>query len=199
MKFIDIAFGATLVAFGLGSLAGTAVTAYSLTFRGFLLLLINSRLVAPVRAATALGGIAVMLLIFLNNCVPVALSFAYPLVIGKVRWEPPLRKATANRLLTALSLLTGSLLGFFNLGATLTLVAELRGPAMVMRLVETSWVHAPLEFLFVLVCVAEPLRLALQEKGRENFVKLLRGDASLLFICLIGLLASAAIEVFAGL
>ena len=199
MKFIDIAFGATLVAFGLGSLAGAAVTAYSFTFREFLLHLINSRVIAPVRAATALGGIAVMLLIFLNNCVPVALSFVYPFLIGKVRWEPPLRKATANRLLIAFSLLTGSLLGFFNLGATLMLVAELRGPAVVSRLLVTSVIHAPLEFLFVLTCVAEPLRLGLQNADVDGFVRLLRGDMDLLFICLIGLLASAAIEVFAGL
>jgi hypothetical protein len=199
MKFIDIAFGATLVAFGLGSLAGAALTAYSFTFRGFLLLLVNSRVVAPVRAATALGGIAVMLLIFLNNCVPVALSFLYPWIIGKFRWEPPLRKATANRLLMACSLLTGSLVGFFSLGATLMLVEELRGPAVVSRFLVTSVVHGPMEFLFVLLCVAEPLRLGLRNVDRERFVELLRADLNLLFICLIGLLASAAIEVFAGL
>jgi len=199
MKFIDIAFGATLVAFGVGSLAGAAVTAYSFAFRGFLLLLINSRVVAPIRAATALGGMAVTLLIFLNNCVPVALSFVYPWVIGRVRWEPPLRKATANRLLMAFSLLTGSLVGFFNLGATLMLVEELRGPALVSRLLGTSLIHAPMEFLFVLVCVAEPLRLGLQMVDRDRFVEVLRGDLNLLFICLIGLLVSAVIEVFAGL
>lgn len=199
MKFIDIAFGATLVAFGLGSMAGAALTWYSFTFRGFLLLLINSRVVSPVRAATALGRVAITLLIFLNNCVPVALSFAYPWVIGKVRWEPRLRKATANRLLMAFSLLTGGLVGLFSLGATLMLVEELRGPPVVSRFLVTSSVHGPLEFFLVLLCVAEPLRLGLREVDRDRFVELLRGDLNLLFICLIGLLVSAAIEVFAGL
>jgi hypothetical protein len=199
MKFIDIAFGATLVAFGLGSLAGAALTAYSFTFRDFLVLLINSRVIAPVRAATAIGGTATMLLIFLNNCVPVTLSFVYPLLLGRVRWTPPIRKATLIRLLTAFSLLTGGLLGFFNLGATLTLVAELRGPSMVNGLLATSWVHAPLEFLFVLVCVSEPLRLALRRIGRNEIIRFLRVDANVFFLSLLGLLASAAIEVFARL
>jgi hypothetical protein len=199
MKFIDIAFGATLVAFGLGSLAGTLVTALSPAFREFLLLLINSRVTTPVRAASSLGTVAVMLLIFLNNCIPATLSFLYPLILGRVRWTPPIRKVTLTRLLTAFSLLTGGLLGFFNLGATLTLVAELRGSSTVNGLLATSWVHAPLEFLFVLSCVAEPLRLALRRVDGEEIVGFLRADAGLFFISLVGLLASAAIEVFARL
>jgi hypothetical protein len=198
MKFIDIAFGATLVAFGLGALAGAFVTAFSLTFRDFMLLLINLRIVAPVRAATDLGRLALMLLIFLNNCIPVALSFAYPLIIGKVSWTPPLRASLRNSLLTGFSLLTGSLLGFFNLGATLMLVEKIRGPTLLNALLRTSWVHAPLEFLLVLACVAEPLRLTLRPVNGDEIVRFLRADTKLLFICLIGLLASAAIEVFAA-
>jgi len=199
MKFIDIAFGATLVAFGLGSLAGALITILSSTFREFLLLLINSRVITPVRAASSIGALAVMLLIFLNNCIPVALSFLYPLTLGRVRWTPPIRKAIMIRLLAAFSLLTGGLLGFFNLGATLTLVAELRGPSTVNGLLATSWVHAPLEFLFVLVCVSEPLRLAVRRVDGNEIVRFLRADANLLLISLVGLLVSAAIEVFARL
>ena len=199
MKFIDIAFGATLVAFGLGSLAGALVTALSSAFREALLLLINSRIITPVRAASSIGAIAVMLIIFLNNCIPVALSFLYPWVLGRVRWTPPIPKATMTRLLTAFSLLTGGLVGFFNLGASLTLVAELRGSSMVNGLLATSWLHAPLEFLFVLSCVAEPLRLAVRRVSGDEIVRFLRVDVNLFFICLVGLLASAAIEVFARL
>jgi hypothetical protein len=103
------------------------------------------------------------------------------------------------RLLAAFSLLTGGLLGFFNLGATLMLVAELRGPSTVNGLLATSWVHAPLEFLFVLVCVSEPLRLAVRRVGGEEIKGFLHADANLFFISLLGLLASAAIEVFARL
>ena len=187
------------MAFGLGSIAGALVTAFSSTFRGFMLLLINSRATTPVRAAFSLGSLAVMLLIFFNNCVPVVLSFLYPLILGRVRWTPPIRKVVMIRLLAAFSLLTGGLLGFFNLGATLTLVAELRGIGIVKGLLATSWVHAPLEFLFVLACVSEPLRLAARRLGWDEIVRFLRADANLLLISLLGLLASAAIEVFARL
>jgi len=199
MKFIDIALGATLVAFGLGSIAGALVTILSSTFREIMLFLINSRVITPVRAAFSLGAVALVLLIFFNNCIPVALSFLYPLMLGKVRWTPPIRETSLSRLLAAFSILTGGLLGFFNLGATLALVGELRGSGTVNGLLAASWVHAPLEFLFVLVCVSEPLRLAVRRVQGDEIVRLLRGDANLLFISSAGLLASAAIEVFAHL
>jgi hypothetical protein len=198
MRFIDIALAATLVAFGLGSLAGALLTAFSLTFREFILILIRLRIVAPVRAATDFGRLAIMLLIFLNNCIPVALSFAYPLIIGKVRWTPPLRTSLRNGLLTAFSLLTAALLGFFNLGATLMIIEEIRGTASVNALLQTSWLHAPLEFLLVLACVAEPLRLTQRRANGDEIVRLLRADLKPLIICLVGLLLSAAIEVFAA-
>jgi hypothetical protein len=198
MKFIDIAFGVTLVAFGLGALAGAFVTASSLTFRDFMLLLINLRIVGPVRVATEFGRLSLMLLIFLNNCVPVTLSFAYPLIIGKVSWTPPLRASLRNSLLTAFSLLTGGLLGFFNLGATLMLVQKIGGPTLLNALLRSSWLHGPLEFLLVLACVAEPLRLTLRPRNGDEIVRFLRADTKLLFICLAGLIASAAIEVFAA-
>ena len=199
MKFIDIALGATLVVFGLGSLAGALVTAFSSAFREFLLLLINSRVITPVRTASSLGTVALMLLIFFNNCIPVVLSFAYPLILGKVRWTPPIRKNAMFQLLAAFSLLTAGLLGFFNLGAVLTLVEELKGPSGVNGLLATSWMHAPLEFFFVLECVSEPLRLAVRRISGDEIVRFLRSDGNLFIISILGLLASAAIEAFARL
>jgi hypothetical protein len=198
MKLVDIAFGATLVVFVLGSLAGVFVTIVSPTFRWFLLLLITSRIIAPVRATSVFGRVAVMLLIFLNNCIPVVLSFVYPLIIGKVNWTPPMTEVVRRRLLMAFSLLTAGLLGFFNLGATLTLLATLKGASAVTALLATSWLHAPLEFFFVLTCVAEPLRLALQHVHADEIDRLLGTDVRILVICLLGLLASATIEVFAA-
>jgi hypothetical protein len=101
-------------------------------------------------------------------------------------------------LLTAFSLLTGGLLGFFNLGATLMLVQKIGGPTLLNALLRTSWLHGPIEFLLVLACVAEPLRLTLRPLNGDEIVRFLRADAKLLFICLVGLIASAAIEVFAA-
>jgi hypothetical protein len=198
MKLVDIAFGATLVAFVLGSIGGALLTALSSTFREFLLLLITSRIINPVRATSTFGQAAVMLLIFLNNSIPVILSFAYPFIIGKVNWTPPMTSTARRRLLSAFSFLTAGLLGFFNLGATLTLLATLRGIGAVTALLARSWLHAPLEFFFVLTCLAEPLRLTFREVDMEEVMRQLRTDANLLFICLVGLLASAAIEVLAG-
>jgi hypothetical protein len=101
--------------------------------------------------------------------------------------------------LATFSLLAGGLIGFFNLGATLMLASQLAGSALVSRLLATSWLHASLEFLFVLICVAEPLRLAWQRIEGTAISRFLWADINMLFISLIGLLASAAIEVFAGL
>lgn len=199
MKFIDRAFGATLLAFLTGSLAGALLTAASLSFRESMGFLLNMRAIVPVRAASAVGGVAVMLLVLGNNSIPVVLSFLYPLIIAKVRWAPPLRSPTRNRLLTAFSLLTGGLVGFFNLGATLMLVSEVGGLTLVNRLLSASWVHGPLEFFFVLLCVAEPLRVVGRRSGGNGIVGSVREDLKLLFICLIGLLVSSAIEVFARL
>ncbi len=195
MRFIDRAFGVTLLAFVLGSLAGALLTGISPPLRAFMTLLLNSRTIEPLRAAAALSETTVALLVFANNCLPVALSFLYPLVIIKVRWIPPLKKNVRNRLLGAFSLLTGALLGFFDLGASLMLVSELGGISMLNRLLAISWLHAPLEFLLVLVCVAEPLRIVESRTGKE-ITRLLRADLMLLFVSMIGLLGSAAIEVF---
>lgn len=198
MKFIDRAFGVTLLAFITGSLGGAALTEFSLSFRESIAFLLNTRAIVPLRAASVAGGAAVMLLVFGNNLVPAVLSFLYPLIIAKVRWTPPLQSSTKNGLLTAFSILTGGLVGFFNLGATLMLVSEIGGLALVNRLLSNSWAHAPLEFFFVLMCVAEPIRIAERSAGNEVMGSL-REDLKLLFICSVGLLVSATIEVFASL
>jgi hypothetical protein len=176
----------------LGSLAGALLTALLAPFRNFMAFLLNTRAIMPVRTASAVGDAAVMLLIFANNSVPVLLSFLYPAIIGKVRWSPPLRAQTRNRLFLAFSLLTGGLVGFFNLGATLMLASELGGLTLVIRLLETSWLHGPLEFFFVLLCVAEPSRMVGIRSGGDGIVGSLRGDMVLLLISLIGLLVYAS-------
>jgi len=199
MKFIDRAFGTTLLAFATGSLAGALLIAFSATFRKFMAFLLTARAIAPIRAASTLGGIAVTMLVFLNNCLPVLLSFLYPAIIAKVQWQPPIRDPTRNHLLAAFSLVAAGLLGFFDLGATLMLASKIGGAIMVNRLLATSWIHAPLEFLFVLICVAEPLRVARRRIVGKGIIGSLRGDLKLLFISLLGLLVSAVIEVVVGL
>jgi len=198
MKYVDRAFGGTLAAFLLGSLAGALLTDFFAPLRSFMAFLLNTRAIAPVRAVSVLGDVAVMFLVFANNCVPVVLAFMYPLIIAKVRWTPPLRVRTRNWLFLAFSLLTGGLVGFFNLGATLMLASELGGLTLLIRLLETSWLHSPLEFFFVLVCVAEPSRIVGRRSESDGIVGSMRADMILLLISLIGLLVSASIEVFAG-
>lgn len=199
MKFVDRAFGATLLAFALGSLVGALMIAFFPTFRTLMIFLLTVRAIGPLRAATSLGEVAVTLLVFLNNCVPVLLSFLYPGIIAKVRWVPPIRNITRNRLFAAFSLLVGGLVGFFDLGATLMLASEIGGMSLVDRLMAMSWIHAPLEFLFVLICVAEPLRIARGGTVGKRIVASLRVDLKLLCISLLGLLVSAIIEVIVGL
>jgi len=59
-------------------------------------------------------------------------------------------------------------------------------------------VHGPLELTFVLLCVAEPLRIVLTTDDLEaKLVKRLKGDVRLLQGCVLGLFISASIEVFA--
>jgi hypothetical protein len=101
--------------------------------------------------------------------------------------------------LTGFSLLTGGLIGFLNLGATLMLVLEVGGFGMLNRLVAASWVHAPFEFFFVLISVAEPARIMFNRVDEAGMAGVLGGDLKILLISLVGLLASAVIEVFAGL
>ena len=100
-----------------------------------------------------------------------------------------------NRLLSSFSKLCGFLIGFLDLGATLTVAYTNGGEGLLNKLIATSWFHAPLEFFFVLLAVAEPLRLV----GRSGMLNLVRKDFGLLVICVLGLLVSALVEVFLGI
>jgi len=197
MKYVDRAFAMTLTAFTLGSIAG-AVAVFSIPpFEGFVATLLTVRLLAPVQTAAGFGNTVLILLIFSNNCVPVLLSYLYPIILGRIRWTPPLFSATMRRLLAAYSLLAGFLVGFLNLGATLAWARINGGWMLVDRLVATSWLHGPLEFLFILLAVAEPLRLTSgMERGGE-LVERRNEDWKLFCFCLIGLLVSALVEVLA--
>jgi hypothetical protein len=196
MKFIDRAFAITVAAFALGSVTG-AVAVFALpplnTFVGTLL---TVRLLGPVREASMFGSIALALLIFGNNSITVLLSFLYPFILGKVSWTPAPSLGTMNRLLAWFSGLAGFLIGFFDLGATLGWAWEKGGGLWVYRLLARSWLHGPLEFLFVLLAVAEPLRLTKMKDRRISLVDAVKEDWKLFCICLLGLLASAMIEVF---
>ena len=196
MKFIDRAFAITVAAFALGSVTG-ALAVFALpplnTFVGTLL---TVRLLGPVREASMFGSIALVLLIFGNNSITVFLSFLYPFVLGKVRWTPAPSLETMNRLLAWFSGFAAFLIGFFDLGATLGWAWVNGGGLWAYRLLVTSWLHGPLEFLFVLLAVAEPLRLTKITGGGIALVDTLKEDWKLLCICLVGLLASAIVEVF---
>jgi len=196
MKFIDRAFAITVAAFALGSVTGVLAVSTLPALNTFVGTLLTVRLLGPVREASIFGSIALVLLIFGNNSITVFLSFLYPFVLGKVRWTPAPSLGTMNRLLAWFSGLAGFLIGFFDLGATLGWAWKNGGLLWVHRLLATSWLHGPLEFLFVLLAVAEPLRLTKITGGGIAPVDTLKEDWKLLCISLVGLLASAIVEVF---
>jgi len=97
------------------------------------------------------------------------------------------------------TMLTAFLIGFFGLGAGLAVGWATGGTGRVFSLLQESWVHGPLEFFFVLICVAEPLRLVQGTESDLQVVSRLRDDLQLLLICFLGLVFSAGVEVFARL
>jgi len=90
------------------------------------------------------------------------------------------------------------LIGTFNLGAVLAVGWKIGGFSLLLHLLSTSIVHGPLEFLFVLLSVAEPLRISRfsEADDMERARKRLHDDTKLLLICLLGLFVSAVVEVF---
>lgn len=196
MGILDRALGITLAAFSLGALTGAIVVLSSNLVQSAMLALIQYRLVEPVRNATELGGTVVAVLIFVNNSVPVVLSFLYPVIVGRVAWTPPLSKTRKVRLMTGFSVLAGFLIGFFNLGAVLSLAWLMGGVSLVDSLLSVAWLHAPLEFFFVLLGVSEPLRLVGNGTADLDLVEGVRKDLRLLLVCLFGLLTSSLLEVF---
>jgi hypothetical protein len=167
---------------------------FSLNVREFAVMLLQARMLSPIRAAIKLGDFAVFLLIFLNNSIPAVLSFIYPLAISRIAWTPPLTKRRNFLFLSGYTLVAAFLIGFFSLGAPLATAWVLGGTDMFLSLISGAQVHGPLEFAFVLVCVAEPLRIARVTK--EVAAKRLFDDWGLLAVSIVGLLVSSAIEVF---
>jgi hypothetical protein len=197
MRFIDHASALAVVVFLIGGCTGAILVVLSSNIRELAIILFQARMLSPVRTVSHLGDIAVFLLIFVNNCVPAVLSFIYPLVMAKINWTPPLTERRNFLFLSGYTYAAAFLIGFFSLGAPLATGWVLGGTSMLFSLISTARIHGPLEFAFVLVCVAEPLRIA--RVKREVATSRLSHDLGLLTVSVLGLLASAAIEVFLGI
>ena len=163
-------------------------------FRDAMFGILQVRVLEPIQGAVRVGGWAVVVLIFANNAVPVLLSFLYPILLGRIRWTPPLTRPRRRLLLTGYSFLAALLVGFFDLGASLGSILVERGQSVVISLMRHSWVHGPIEFGLILLCIAEPARIAMREDTGSGIASLNRTDAALLLGCLIGLLAAAVLE-----
>ena len=100
-------------------------------FRAAMIETLRVRVLAPVEAAIVIGGFAIVALIFANNAIPVLLSFAYPILLARIHWTPPLTRSRSEFLLTGYSLLAAYLVGFFDLGASMGSILLERGPAVV--------------------------------------------------------------------
>jgi hypothetical protein len=195
MKYLDRSFATTLVLFLLGSVLGAFLVIMLPLIRGPMISLLQARLVTPVKAASQFGNVALLLLVFLNNSIPAALSFAYPFIIARVDWTPPLTPKKWRLLLSWFSWLCAFLIGFFGLGVALSIGWLFGGLVLLITLLRGAWVHGPIELLAVLLCVSEPMRLTRYDQTELTWH--LQMDLKLLIICLFALLASAAIEVFA--
>ena len=193
MEFIDRRLAATLAVFFVGVLFGSFTVILSPSFRDIFITIIQVRMLSPIQNASRVGSIALILLVFTNNSVPAVLSFLYPLIVAKVNWTPPLTKKQMRILMIGYTYLSAFLTGFFGVGATLGLAWVLGGTMASVAILFTVRVHAPLELFFVLVCIAEPLRLA--EVPVREVAGILRKHIALLLISLIGLLLTAGIEV----
>jgi len=177
---------------------GSSSVLMSSAFQEFVLATFEARMLAPIRVVVPFGSHVVLLVIFLNNSLPAVLSFMYPLAIVKIRWTPPLTRRRTHFFLSTFTLLTAFLIGFFSLGAALAAGWVHGGRAEVFSLLSGALVHGPLEFSLVLLCVAEPLRIAPRVDDQlAQLVRQLRADSRLLPVSLLGLLLSAGIEVFA--
>jgi hypothetical protein len=196
MRYVDRPFAIAIGLFLLGSILGAFLVLLP-PFRAPFITLLQIRLVTPVSMVRRFGHGALLLLVFLNNSIPAGLSFAYPFIIARVKWTPALTQEKSRRLLAGFTWLCAFLVGFFGLGVALSIGWVLGGESLLLTLLKSTWVHGPIEFAAVLLCVSEPLRLA---EGRDeiDLVVRLRHDLQLLLICLLGLAVSAAIEVFAN-
>ena len=161
--------------------------------QGIMILILQARVITPVKGASQFGNGALLLLVFFNNSISVLLSFAYPFIIFKLNWTPPLTPSRRQFLLSSYTSLCAFLVGFFGLGVTLSIGWLLGGRGLLLDLLSDACVHGPIEITAILLCVSEPLRLAKQVIDLESN---LRHDLKLLVICLLVLFLSAAVEVF---
>jgi hypothetical protein len=198
MRYLDRAFAVATGIFILGSLTGFLVVVLTQQVRDLMIFILQMRMLTPIQTVSGFGKSATSVLIFLNNSIPPLLSYLYPLLIMKVRWTPPLSRGRQDLFMWSFTALCSFLIGAFNLGAVLALGWKIGGPGLVLHLLSTASVHGPLEFLFILLCVAEPLRIALDSKAdrADRGLAVLRNDVKLLMLCLLGLLVSALIEAF---
>jgi len=194
MRFLDRALASAVAAFLIGAFVGAAAILQFSNIREFTIMLIQARMLSPIRTLSQYGDIVVFLAVFINNTVPVVLSFIYPLAIARITWMPPLTRQRTFLLLAGYTLAVAFLIGFFSLGAPLVTGLVLGGTQVLFSLISNARVHGPLEFAFVLVCVAEPLRLA-RLKGELAPARVAE-DLGLLVVSIVGLLGSSAIEVF---
>ncbi len=197
-RLIDRPFAISLSTFGVGALTGFLLAVLVPPFRGVMMGMLRVRVLEPVEGALMIGGLVVVVLIFANNAVPVLLSFVYPILLAKIHWTPPLTRGRSELLLTGYSLLAAYLLGFFDLGGTLGSVLYARGASLVTSVLRHSWLHGPIEFTLILLCVAEPARIAARGTG-SGIASFDRKDAILLVGCLLGLLVSATLEFALGI
>jgi len=194
LRFLDRAFAMAVAFFTVGLTSGALVSLTIPAFREMAITLIQFRVLEPVRAATMFGTMALLLLIFLNNSVPIMLSFAYPALIAKVQWTPPLSARRRKILLSTFTVLTAFLSGFFSVGMPLATFWSIRGSETLLTLLTGAWLHGPIEVAIVLLCVAEPARLATEPL--EKLLSNLRADLKLMVASLFVLLISAALESF---
>ena len=198
MKYIDRAFASAILMFLAGALLGATITILSTNMREIAVALLQARMVSPLQMVSHLGDIAVFLVVFANNSVPVILSFVYPFALAKIVWTPPLGKHRRALLLSSYTFIAAFLIGFFSVGTPLAVAWVLGGTRLSFSLIFGARIHAPLEFALVLVCVAEPLRLSSSARGGETIRQLI-DDRWLLAFSIAGLLVSGAIEVSLGI
>jgi len=198
MRYLDRAVAIAVEFFAIGVVSGALVTIAIPVFREMAVALIQFRMLEPVRAASAFGSLALSLLIFLNNSVPVVLSFAYPALIAKLQWTPPLSTQRRRILLTAFTILTSFLTGFFSIGTPLTVFWLIRGSSELMTLLSHAWLHGPIEIAVILLCVSESSRLAISDSNEQVLLNL-RADLKLMFASFLVLLGSAVLEALLGL
>jgi hypothetical protein len=198
MRFLDRAFALTVSLFILGSLTGALIVLLAPPLQALMLSILQVRMLAPLQTVSGSGKGATLLFIFLNNSVPPLLSYLYPFIIMRVKWTPPMSMKRRNFFMRSFTALCAFLIGAFNLGAVLVVGWKIGGVSLLLHLLSTSIVHGPLEFLFVLLCVAEPLRISgfSEADDMERTSERLHDDAKLLLICLLGLFVSAVVEVF---